>query len=298
VKFTIKSFRTLTVASLGFLLGLSSLESSFAAINLGSAGPSNWTALEIGNGSVTVDTFNVAGTSAIWGNTGVSSPDHLAMSGGSLIYGNLYLGNTATTSFSGGSGVAPGYSTFTNQDTLLNAATNDALAAAAFYGSQPGTSLGAVTTSMTLSPGVYYLTSLVLGGSSTLTLNGSGDFVFNISGALNLQGSSQVILTGGADPANVLFNITGTTLAQTGGGAILRGIILAPNADVTVDSGVGTKPHPGVFGEVISGRNITIASGSGIQGVPEPSVLALMIGMGGLGVLGAVGRAIFRRCRS
>jgi Ice-binding-like len=236
-------------------------------INLGSAGPADWAVLQIGNGSVTIDNTSVSGTSAIWGNTGVGQNEKLSMSGGSLVYGNLFLGNSSTTNFSGGSGVASGFSTFTNQDTLLNTARSDALSAAAAATSLGGTPT-TISAGMTLTPGVYSLTNLSLGGSGTLTLSGVGQYVFNISGALNLGGTSQVILTGGATAADVLYNITGTTQAGTSGGSILRGVILAPNASVMIDSGVGTAPHVGLYGEVISGRDITIASGSGIQGVP------------------------------
>jgi hypothetical protein len=243
-------------------------------VDLGTAGSGDWAALEIGNGSVTVDSFDVGGTSAVWGNVGVAQNENLTMSGGSLIYGNLSLSSSATTTFSGGSGVAAGFSTFLGQDTVLNAARTDALAAAsaaAALGGTPTTVVGG----MVLAPGVYSLTSLSLGGSDKVTLSGAGQYIFNISGALNLQGTSQIVLANGATAGNVLYNITGTTTAQTGGGAILNGVILAPDASVVVDSGVGTAPHAGVDGEVISGQDITIQSGSGIQDVtiPPPSVV-------------------------
>jgi hypothetical protein len=212
------------------------------------------------------------------------------MSGGSLIHGNLFLGNSATTNFSGGSGVASGFSTFNNQDTMLNAARADALAAASAAAALGGTPI----TGLTLTPGTYSLTNFSLAGSDKITLSGAGSYIFNISGGLSLSGTSQVVLAGGASAADVLYNITGTTAAMTSGGSILRGVILAPNAAVTIDSGVGTTPHAGLFGEVISGQNITIASGSGIQAVPEPSVIALITGVGGLGFFG---RAMFRRRR-
>jgi choice-of-anchor A domain-containing protein len=123
-----------------------------------------------------------------------------------------------------------------------------------------------------------------MGASQTLTLNGSGNFVFNISGQMQLDASSAIVLTGGATDANVLFNITGTTTAGQSGSSVIHGIILAPHADVVVDGGTGAPPRVGVFGEVISGADIDIHSGSGINSPSVPdagSALALMgLGLG------------------
>jgi hypothetical protein len=299
MKITFGFIKTFTVASLGILLGLLPVQRAAAAINLGTAGPGDWALLDIGSGSVTVENVSLSGNSAVNGNAGISSPDILTMSGGSFINGDLYLGNTASTNFSGGSGVNG--TTFTNQDPKLTQARTDALAAAAFYAGLGGTPTTIDTNSgnLTLTPGTYALSSFSLGGSQTLTLNGAGDFVFNISGLFSLAGSSQIILAGGATDADVLYNITGTTSTNQSGTSIIHGIILAPNASVVVDGGVGAPPHVGVFGEVISGGNaagvaVDIHSGSAIQGIPEPSVFALITGVGGLGV---IGRAIFRRRR-
>jgi hypothetical protein len=213
------------------------------------------------------------------------------LSGGSQINGNLYLGNTATTNFSGAApagGFVTG-TTFTNQNALLGVARTDALNAAAFYAAQaptPGgpTSIGTGSGNLTLTSGVYNLSMLVMGASQTLTLNGSGNFVFNISGQMELDGSSAIVLAGGAADANILFNITGTTTAGQSGSSVIHGIILAPHASVVVDGGVGTPPRVGVFGEVISGANIDIHSGSGINqpSVPDAgsAVVLMVLGLG------------------
>jgi hypothetical protein len=270
-----RPFRIAVISGIGAFASLLPLNSA-QALSLGTAGPSNWALLEIGNGVINVDTTNASGNSAIWGNAGIGQNETLTMSGGSLIHGDLFLGNSANTSFSGGAGVAAGHSTLTNQDPMLAVARNDALNASSAAAALGGTPL-TLTAGMTLTPGTYSLTNFSLAGSQTITLSGAGDYIFNISGTLNLSGTSQVLLSGGASASNVLYNITGTSSAGTSGGSILRGIILAPNADVTIDSGVGSTPHVGLFGEVISGRNITIASGSGIQAVPEPPVWAMML---------------------
>jgi choice-of-anchor A domain-containing protein len=141
---------------------------------------------------------------------------------------------------------------------------------------------------LTLDAGVYNLTNLQL-KRSTLTLSGSGTFVFNISSAFALN-SSRVLLAGGATEANVLFNYTGTsnvTLSGRRGGSVLHGIILALNAKVNLAPGL-------VVGEIISGSDVSLNSGTIIQdlasravSVPEGASSTFLLSLIALGALGA-----------
>src|SRR6185312_5492377 len=58
---------------------------------------------------------------------------------------------------------------------------------------------------------VMNLSDFVLGGGSTLTLNGAAGsaFVLNISGKFDISGASKISLTGGLTVSDVLFNIRG-----------------------------------------------------------------------------------------
>jgi choice-of-anchor A domain-containing protein len=142
--------------------------------------------------------------------------------------------------------------------------------------------------SLTLDAGVYNLTNLRL-NRSTLTLSGSGTFVFNISSAFALN-SARVLLAGGATEANVLFNYTGTsdvTLSGRRRGSVLHGIILALNAKVNLAPGL-------VVGEIISGSDMSLSSGTIIQTlapsavtVPEGASSTLLLSLIALGALGA-----------
>ena len=142
--------------------------------------------------------------------------------------------------------------------------------------------------SLTLDAGVYNLTNLRL-NRSTLTLSGSGTFVFNISSAFALK-SSRVLLAGGATEANVLFNYTGTsdiTLSGRRRGSVLHGIILALNAKVNLAPGL-------VVGEIINGSDISLSSGTIIQSlvpsplaVPEGASSTFLLSLIALGALGA-----------
>src|SRR4029077_6604403 len=58
---------------------------------------------------------------------------------------------------------------------------------------------------------VMNLSNFVLSGGSTLTLNGAAGsaFVLNITGKFDISGASQIKLTGGLTPSDVLFNVRG-----------------------------------------------------------------------------------------
>ncbi|MDE3067058.1 MAG: VPDSG-CTERM sorting domain-containing protein [Verrucomicrobiota bacterium] len=276
-------FTGLCLAAAVFALLLETRVSA-VSFNLGTAGlgsPYNWAVLSIGDAStVDIDNTSITGGSGVNGNFGLSSKNSLTMSGSSFIDGTLYQGNTATYSLSGSASIS---SVLPSQDTVLNQATSDALAAAANaagLGGTPGSITSAGLNSFT--PGVYSLSSLSLSSGGELQLNGAGTYIFNISGSMSLSGSALVSLINGANAANVLFNITGTSPVSMTGDSVVRGIILAPNADITIDGGLSDTPPVGLFGEAIGGENITIQSGSQVQGlpnVPDGGATAILLGL-------------------
>jgi hypothetical protein len=108
----------------------------------------------------------------------------------------------------------------------------------------------------TLAPGVYKSTSSLAISSGNLTLDALGDsngvFIFQIASALTVASGRQVILSGGAQAANVFWQVgssatlgttadfAGTILAQASislnTGATLNGRALARDGAVTMQS--------------------------------------------------------------
>jgi Ice-binding-like len=313
---TRKIRRAVYLGALCGFIACSTLSLGVPLFDLKSAGPTNWTVLEVGNGTVTesVDLSNPQG--AVFGNVGIQEKGKL-QSSGPVIHGDLYLGNNSSASFSGSSTVtgtvhlAPGAKvtpttlTKVNDPTTqpkLDQAETDAIAgSAAAAALTPTSTLKAINlshTTMTLMAGVYNLKDFIL-DHATLTLSGPGYFVFNISnqnnpltknGTFKLS-SGKVLLTKGAMGTHVLFNYLGTKDVAFSGGtggtvpggpdeSVLHGIIVALNVNVNLAPGL-------VVGEIISGKNISIVSGAIVRQppptVPEggsPLVLAL-ISVGG-----------------
>ena len=222
-------------------------------VDLGVAGPKYWTVLETGAGTV------------IQSQSGRGRHHASGRMSGTIT-------NTAASSSSS-------LASASDAQARLDAAAASAAATAL----SPTSTLNQINLrrhSLTLASGVYNLSRFQL-TRSTLTLSGSGSFVFNISSFFALN-SARVLLAGGATEANVLFNYTGTSDVRFSGrrsGSVLHGIILALNARVNLAPGL-------VVGEIISGRDILLSSGSSITNpnltarvaVPEgTSTLALSL---------------------
>jgi hypothetical protein len=88
------------------------------------------------------------------------------------------------------------------------------------------TNVGAGTLSgLTLAPGVYQWGSAIT-IPTNLTLNGSATdiWIFKVAGALDMAASKNVILSGGALPQNIFWQVSGAV--TIGAGTHFEGIIL------------------------------------------------------------------------
>ena len=120
---------------------------------------------------------------------------------------------------------------------------------------------------------VMNLSSFVMGGGGTLTLNGAANsaFVLNISGAFNLGGQAKILLTGGLTVSDVLFNVTGSNSTFTiSGDALFNGTLLAYNSSGAQRTLTITGHNTQINGELIANR-ILLQSGAHVKKPKEKS---------------------------
>jgi uncharacterized repeat protein (TIGR01451 family) len=188
--------------------------------------------------------FGVLGGSGVTGATGV----------GVTVNGDVGSSPTATITNFGPSIAASGYTLHMTNDAVVQQARSDASAAAIDLANQgPGTALLAQLSGQTLTAGSYSFTSTAdLAASGTLTLNGPGVFVFNVTSALTANVGSTVV--GSADPCNVFWRVGSDATLN---GNSFFGTVMAATGFVTVGSGAS------VAGRVVAATAVTMAGGGG-----------------------------------
>jgi ice-binding like protein/putative Ig domain-containing protein/exosortase sorting signal-containing protein len=140
----------------------------------------------------------------------------------------------------------------------------------------------------TLTSGVYKSTS-TLGITGTLTLSGPGFFIFQVAAALTTASGSKVVLIGGAQAANVFWQVgssatlgttsifVGTILAQASvtltTGAVLDGRALARTGAVTLDDNTAVDPGPEATGGTPPALSVTCPNAAAPVGIAYSSSL-------------------------
>jgi len=163
------------------------------------------------------------------GNYAVLASATITSTGASWITGQMALSpGTSITGFPPGtSGVQD-----INDGAALQA-RNDAIAAYNKAAGEPGcTSTGGVELgSKTFTPGLYCNGTMGITAGLTVTLSGGGIYIFQVGTTLTTGASSRVLLTNGAQPCDVFWQIG--TSATIGASTTFVGTILA-NASITM----------------------------------------------------------------
>jgi Ice-binding-like len=190
--------------------------------------------------------------------------------GPTIITGDLGVSpGTSCTGFpvpcTGGPGVVNG-TTYTGAGSLAGAAQSSALIAYDDLVAEPcgtnlsGQTLGTSPGAVTLSPGVYcFNSSAQLTG--TLTLDGSGVYIFQIGSTLTTASNSSVVLANGAAAGNVFWQVGSS--ATLGTDTVFAGSILALTSD-TVTTGTSVNGRVvALNGAVTLDSNVITVAGSG-----------------------------------
>ena len=192
---------------------------------------------------------------------------------GSLIDGDVGVSpGTSITGFPAQANTVPPFSFSHSADTAANNARASTLTLYNFLAAAAGaTAIPPGLDGQNLGPGTYTTGAALLVGGGTLTLNGAGTYIFQVTSSLTTGVGSNVVLNG-VDPCTVFWQVTslatldgatfpGTVVAQTGvhlgTGASLTGRALAAaGGDVTM-AGTNTvggcsAPGPGLAATTLS----------------------------------------------
>jgi hypothetical protein len=205
----------------------------------------------------------------------------LASSQNFAVLGASTVTNTGPTIVTGDLGVSPGTAVtgfppgtvtggiiHAGDATALSAQADAHIAYAALVAEPCGTNLtgkilGTSPGAVTLSPGVYcFNTSAQLTG--TLTLNGSGVYVFQMGTTLTTASNSSVVLANGATAGNVFWQVGSSSTLGTN--TVFTGSVLALISDTVT---TGTSVNGRVFaltGAVTLDSNAITAAASGTGG--------------------------------
>ena len=106
------------------------------------------------------------------------------------------------------------------------------------------------------SPGVYCIDGAAsIGGGSTITLTGSGTYIFRMDGALTTSANSVVVLAGGASACNIWWTPTAAT--TLGANSTFQGTDISP-AGITIGSTVNWSGRALAFGGTVTTTTDTI----------------------------------------
>jgi ice-binding like protein len=197
------------------------------------------------------------GTSAITGNLGLSPSPASAITGFAL---NLAAGAAfATSAQVTGNVYAPGYAAPTPAN--LTTAISDMQTA---YTTAAGRTLPDHTElasgnigGLTLPPGLYKWSNTVLIPSDVTLSGGANDtWIFQIAGGVTQASATRVILTGGALPQNIVWQVAG--IVSMGTTAHMEGVVLS-QTQIVLNTGASAN------GRLLAQTQVTLAGNAVVE---------------------------------
>lgn len=202
------------------------------------------TAILFGAASVSAQSLGSADTYAVVGGTAVT-----AAGAGSVINGNVGVSpGTSITGFPAGATVVPPFATHVNDGSAIAAQSSVGALYTTLAGLGGATNILPELGGVVLTPGTYsFSTTANIAAGTTLTLSGSGTYIFKVGSALTANVGSSIVLANGATACNIFWQVTSA--------ATLNGVTFSGN--VVAQSGVTLG-----VGASLSGRALTTAAGA------------------------------------
>jgi hypothetical protein len=177
-----------------------------------------------------------------------------ATGAGVIVSGDVGSSPTATITNFGPSSVASGFVLHLTNDATVQQARLDATAATNSLAVQgPGLVLAPQLAGQVLTAGSYsFAAAADLAASGTLTLNGPGVFVFNVTSALTANVLSTI--AGSADPCLIFWQVGSDATLN---GSSFRGTVITAAGFATVGDGAN------VTGRLVAATAVTMAGAGG-----------------------------------
>jgi len=231
-----------------------------------------WAMFSLGHGK-SID--RLSGFVRVQGDIAIARAGSFSIRGSAIVDGDLYYHSNDVLRMSGDAAVTG--TSFDNQDSELNFIAQEAIDVSdRAFALQPTQSRANIILSrhrnLTISgaPGetvVLFLKNFMMSGSSSFTLQGTAttSFVINVTEQFSLAGASRILLSGGLQWNNVLFNVRGRDSAvKLSGDSSFMGLLVATRRAVKM-SGDST-----LTGGVIARKMII----SGAASIIDPPVIS------------------------
>jgi hypothetical protein len=237
-----------------FFIGVASASADLAPALPEMGDLTRWGLFSLGNNGL-----QLSGSTVVEGDVGTAGNGIISMRGHAMIDGNLYYRSNSILVMSSNARIAG--ARYHNRDSQLDNGLNEASSASNHaFALEPTRSYTDINLSRNQStivqgaPGetvVLKLQSFALSGNATFTLQGTATttFIINVTKQFSLSGHSKIVLSGGVQWDNVLFNVRGQgNPVRLSGHSRLEGILMANQRTVKL------RGHSTVSGEVIANK--------------------------------------------